>query len=68
MRWSTRAGLPDGHMRLRRAFLWLPKLINGQWRWLERATWKEKFSHGGIYCEDHWNDICWADLTTRRDT
>lgn len=29
-------------------FLWFPKLIDREWRWLERATWEEK-NYGFYY-------------------
>lgn len=35
------------------AFLFFPKEIGGEWRWLEHATWEEKYStcwySGGWY-------------------
>jgi hypothetical protein len=32
-----------GDTREVRAFLWLPKRINGETRWLERAVWEESY-------------------------
>lgn len=29
----------EGDARTKTGFLWLPKKINEEWRWLERATW-----------------------------
>ena len=31
----------EGDTRTRTGFLWLPKKLDGEWRWLERATWKQ---------------------------
>jgi hypothetical protein len=31
-----------GERRTKRAFLWLPKLIGDEWRWLEMASWVEE--------------------------
>lgn len=31
----------EGDTRTRTGFLWLPKKLSGEWRWLERATWKQ---------------------------
>ncbi len=43
MRWGT-PGTPEyGSLRVRNAFLWLPKKIDGEWRWLEWAEWKEMY-------------------------
>lgn len=40
MRW-TEPTLEVGDERTVRRFLWLPKLIRGEHRWLEVATWTE---------------------------
>lgn len=43
MRWTPKP-LPDlGTLRVRVGFLWLPKKLNGEWRWLEYAAWSEEF-------------------------
>jgi len=31
----------EGATRVKSGFLWLPKYIKGEWRWLETATWKQ---------------------------
>jgi len=33
----------DGDTWERSAFLWFPKKIDHEWRWLERANWVEEF-------------------------
>ena len=44
--------------RTRTAFLWLPKNIKGEMRWLETATWQEHyygiFSGRGFWFADYW--------------
>ena len=42
MRWNN-ALYSHGNIRRRTAFLWLPKRIGAVTRWLERATWEERF-------------------------
>jgi hypothetical protein len=32
---------PNGTERIRNKFLWFPKKINGECRWLEKASWLE---------------------------
>lgn len=32
-----------GDLRCRCEFLWLPRLIDSEWRWLEMAIWEEVF-------------------------
>lgn len=43
---------PYGEKRIRSAFLWFPKYIEGRLRWLERATWVEKYDYA------YYSDIC----------
>lgn len=40
-------------------FLWFPKTINGETRWLERATWKMRVYVS--YTEAFFDDIEWVD-------
>ena len=42
MRWITR-NYKNDDIRVRTKFLWFPKTINEETRWLERATWEECF-------------------------
>jgi hypothetical protein len=41
MRWMAPH---DGQERLVRRFLWLPVVVAGEWRWLERATLRQRYS------------------------
>lgn len=38
MRWKE---LRVGDTRIKHGFLFLPKHMNGEWRWLEFATWEQ---------------------------
>jgi hypothetical protein len=37
-------------------YLWLPLCIEGEWRWLEWATWEEKTTYNGT-----WERVRWVD-------
>jgi hypothetical protein len=41
MKWKTRR-YKIGDQRTRTAFLFIPKKIETEWRWLERAKWTEE--------------------------
>ena len=47
------------------AFLWLPKFIDGERRWLERATWVERFIPGrvlnGLNGPGKWDAAWWVE-------
>jgi hypothetical protein len=43
MRWKEKPRFNNGDRRLRTAFLFFPKTINGETRWLETASWIEKY-------------------------
>lgn len=63
MRWK-RLRPADGTTRERRAFLWRPKTIGGETRWLETAQWEEKcyvFDSRltGKYDHHSWKTIRW---------
>jgi hypothetical protein len=45
MRWATKRRPLDGQFRLRSRFLWAPKTIEGETRWLEFADWWERYSY-----------------------
>ena len=54
MRWETnkKRFLPrEGETRQVSGFLFLPKGVKHQWRWLEDATWYEQYT----YSESAWN-------------
>lgn len=47
MRWRHNDFQPQlGDERVRWAWLWLPKRICGETRWMERACWREKYVEG----------------------
>lgn len=61
MRWFKMSHDPDyGTIRARSKFLWLPLTIGSESRWLERATWMEKWSLGAWF-GDHWRPYEWVD-------
>jgi len=35
-----------GDRRRKTAFLWFPKVIGGEWRWLEETTWEMFYNCG----------------------
>lgn len=43
MRYKPVKKLPpkEGDHRTREGFLWFPKMIAGEYRWLEKATWEQ---------------------------
>jgi len=42
MRWAKQVALKSGEMRtIRNKFLFFPKIINHQYRWLEYASWED---------------------------
>lgn len=43
MRWITSRYPRCGDYRVRQGFLWFPKTIGIETRWLERAKWKEQY-------------------------
>lgn len=61
MKW-IRKPLPNlGDRRQRSGFLWLPKRIGNEIRWLERACWIEEWQEVGvdIIKERHWQGVEW---------
>ena len=66
MRWpisSIRCGWEMGKIRKRSGFLFLPKTIGKETRWLEFATWEEEgCSNAGMpYGGWYWKPIRWID-------
>jgi hypothetical protein len=56
--------------RVRCRFLWLPKEINGESRWLEQAAWIEKWESNSLLqtyygFSPEWVPVAWA-LTPRQ--
>lgn len=47
-----------GDKRISSGFLWLPKTIGDETRWLEKATWEEECEGSfSLYCD--WSSIKW---------
>lgn len=57
MRWAYKE---NETRRVRRSFLILPRYINGEARWLERAAWIEERDIGN-YAGGEWRPVRWAD-------
>ena len=55
MRWN---GGKSGDTRIKKGFLFVPRCANFQWRWLERAVWKEE------YLFSYWHTAKWIDKET----
>lgn len=49
-----------GDVRIRKKFLWFPKVIGNVGRWLEIAEWKE--SYDIYYTGSSWEPREWLDL------
>lgn len=45
----------DGDFRWRRGFLWLPLRVGEEWRWLERAVWREQ-NDDGVWRAIEWGN------------
>lgn len=62
MRWPSPRPRKPAHWdnRIREGFLWIPKRLDGEWRWLERAAWRQFFDDpegdSGM-----WRSIAWYD-------
>jgi len=56
MRWNTKEYQgSSGHWYIdRKRFLILPKKIDGQWRWMEKAVWLCQKQDSG-----KWKDVKW---------
>jgi hypothetical protein len=57
MKWKVEKLIPPEHGETRTVtkFLWFPKEIHKEGRWLEKASWVEKF-HTQI---NDWNPVKW---------
>lgn len=50
------------HIRVKTRFLWFPKRISNETRWLETATYTQKYTevHTGAYTsKEEWVDLNW---------
>lgn len=64
MRWPVKppkATPKTGDLRAKTAFLWLPRHMDGEWRWLEKASWQQlcMVSYDCHFYE--WLDHHWCD-------
>ena len=63
MRWKTKSEPQWLDTQIKEHFLFFPKKINNEWRWLEKAKYKQCYEEGwddGIYYAD-WIDKEWID-------
>ena len=54
----------DGRYRVREGYLFLPKVINHELRWLTKATWQEEYHDMGKYdlqTYSWWEKTKWLD-------
>lgn len=69
MRWFERPAKRSpkvGDLRSRSGYLFFPKKIQGQWRWLEQASWTERYSLDWVssFSGTHyykWKSIAWVE-------
>ena len=62
MRYNFHKAPPvDSLIRAREGFLWLPKIIAGELRWLERARWMEQYTRFWGCSSPEWVGIRWLD-------
>ena len=60
MRYITKKKkIPTGTSRITERFLWFPKNLHGEWRWLERARWEQTYTRMEGY--NYWDDEYWID-------
>ena len=71
MRWKAGPVKPErkvGDTRFKTGFLFFPKCLNGEWRWLESTIWIQETYLGTGLCADgpcmdvlRWRSTDWAD-------
>jgi hypothetical protein len=57
MRWKQ---AQFSRVRIRSGFLFFPRCIGGERRWLERATWEQKYCPS--YTGEYWEDTRWITI------
>jgi hypothetical protein len=72
MRWGKKGAAKEpsiGDTRERQGFLFSPRRIDGEWRWLENAAWIEEFVRevrpdvvGQMANYAYWRPIKWEEL------
>ena len=47
MKWKaiTRQKYDEGYERIKRRFLFFPKRVGDEWRWLEKASWTQSYEY-----------------------
>ncbi len=68
MRWKEKpTPIPFETIRIKEHFLFFPKKINNEWRWLERVKYKQCYEEwwDGI-CYIRWVDKEWIDEEKRK--
>lgn len=50
-----------GDTRIKSGFLFFPKTIHNETRWLEHATWTERFTSGSSWESCFWYGLEWLD-------
>lgn len=62
MRLRLKSKLCGGEIREKRRFLWFPKCINREWRWLETASWVQRYCWGESFRPPRkWRNGRWTD-------
>jgi len=54
MRWKAKPQPKLSDVRIIDCFLWLPKCVNDEWRWLENARISQQYCYEGV-----WKDLDW---------
>lgn len=67
MRYTINPSAKKGDVRVTTKFLLLPRCINREWRWLEKATYSQRMStkycrhHGAVYEYTDWENVDWLE-------
>lgn len=61
MRWKTKPEPQILDTRIKEHFLFFPKEINNEWRWLEKAKYKQCYGWWNGLCYKGWIDKEWID-------
>ena len=51
----------EGRKRIHYGFLFFPKTIHGETRWLEKAIWSQEGFYGAVSGNKYWLDTNWID-------
>jgi len=57
MKWKAKPKPKVDDTRKKTRFLFFPKCLDNEWRWLEKATWIQEYTL--LYPETAWWDISW---------